>query len=48
MGYWRNSMRNFEGLIKNKAEFSEVIKKVEFLGVLASRPKTSKEYDKIL
>ena len=33
-GVWRNSKRNFQVLIKNKVEFSEVIKEVEIPGVL--------------
>ena len=38
-------MRNFPGLIKNKMEFPEVIKKVEFPGVLVLGLKISKRCD---
>ena len=44
-GYWRNCKRNFQGLIKNKVEFPEVIKKMEYSGVLVLGLKISKEFD---
>ena len=47
-GVLKKLQSNIQGLIKNKVEFSEVIKKVEFPGVLVLGPKISKECDKIL
>ena len=44
-GYWKNCKRNFQGLKKNKVEFPEVIKKVEFPGVLVLDLKISKGCD---
>ena len=44
-GYQTNCMRNFQGLIKNKMEFPEVIKNVEFRGVLVLGLKISKRCD---
>ena len=38
-------MRNFQGLIKNKMEFPEVIKKVEFPAALVLGLKISKGCD---
>ena len=44
-GVLKKLQRNFQGLIKNKMEFPEVIKKMEFPGVLVLALKISKECD---
>ena len=44
-GVLKKLQRNFQGLIKNKMEFPEVIKKMEFPGVLVLGLKISKECD---
>ena len=44
-GVLKNCKRYFQGLIKNKVELPEMIKKVEFPGVLVLRLKISKGCD---